>query len=73
MFCKDNANECKENLFSICRVQLILCKGTTKTRDNMLIRQKQFFFRRNKGKFLYLMFGGMRKFLYICPQKNYKI
>ena len=24
--CKDNANERKENVFSICRVQLILCK-----------------------------------------------
>jgi len=25
---KDNANECNENLFSDCRVQLILCKDS---------------------------------------------
>ena len=26
--CKENANERKESLLSICRVQLFLCKGT---------------------------------------------
>lgn len=30
LLCKDNANERKENLFSVSRVQLILCKGITK-------------------------------------------
>jgi len=27
--CKENANERKESLLSICRVQLFLCKDTT--------------------------------------------
>ena len=31
--CKENANERKENLFSICRVQLFFCKVTTFPRN----------------------------------------
>ena len=31
--CKDNANERNENLFSNCRVQLILCKDKQKMKD----------------------------------------
>ena len=30
ILCKDNANERNENLFSNCRVQLILCKDKQK-------------------------------------------
>ena len=31
--CKENANECKESLLSICRVQLFFCKDTTFPRN----------------------------------------
>ena len=30
---KENANECKESLLSICRVQLFFCKDTTFPRN----------------------------------------
>ena len=33
ILCKDNANERNENLFSNCRVQLILCKDSIKGGD----------------------------------------
>ena len=35
-FCKDNANERNENLFSNCRVQLILCKDNANERNENL-------------------------------------
>ena len=34
--CKDNANERNENLFSNCRVQLILCKDNANERNKNL-------------------------------------
>ena len=42
IFCKDNANERNENLFSNCRVQLILCKDTTKSRESVKNEVKSF-------------------------------
>ena len=37
ILCKDNANERNENLFSNCRMQLILCKNTTFILFNLII------------------------------------
>ena len=37
---KENANERKESLFSICRVQLFLCKDTTFPRNFQGFREK---------------------------------
>ena len=42
IFCKDNANERNENLFSNCRVQLIFCKDTTKSRESVKNEVKSF-------------------------------
>ena len=36
IFCKDNANERNENLFSNCRVQLIFCKDNANERNENL-------------------------------------
>ena len=47
IFCKDSANERKENVFSICRVQFILCKDSA----NWLIKQ---IFSRKLNKIRYL-------------------
>jgi len=38
--CKENANERKESLLSICRVQLFLCKDTTFPRNFQGFREK---------------------------------
>ena len=38
--CKENANERKENLFSICRVQLFFCKVTTFPRNFQVFWEK---------------------------------
>ena len=37
---KENANECKESLLSICRVQLFFCKVTTFPRNFQGFREK---------------------------------
>ena len=37
---KENANECKESLLSICRVQLFLCNDTTFPRNFQGFREK---------------------------------
>ena len=37
---KENANECKESLLSICRVQLFFCKDTTFPRNFQGFREK---------------------------------
>ena len=39
-FCKENANERKESLLSICRVQLFFCKDTTFPRNFQGFREK---------------------------------
>ena len=38
-FCKENANERKESLLSICRVQLFFCKDTTFLNNKKIIRK----------------------------------
>ena len=37
---KENANECKESLLSICRVQLFFCKDTAFPRNFQGFRKK---------------------------------
>ena len=37
---KENANECKESLLSICRVQLFFCKDTTFPRNVIIYAKK---------------------------------
>ena len=50
ILCKDNANERNENLFSNCRVQLILCKNTTFILFNLIILLVFHFFYQNEHR-----------------------